>query len=81
MLGQFTAYSMFGQVGWQTGGDAQPGSPNYNPYSNYANQAPRTQNRDTVDDASVANTKMGARVTKGSDAASQNLDVIKSKAS
>lgn len=37
MLGQFTAYSMFGQVGRQTGGDAQPGSPNYNPYSNYSN--------------------------------------------
>ena len=40
MLGQFTAYSMFGQVGRQTGGDAQPGSPNYNPYSNHARMPP-----------------------------------------
>ena len=46
MLGQFTAYSMFGQVGRQTGGDAQPGSPNYNPYSNYANNTAMARNNE-----------------------------------
>ena len=77
MLGQFTAYSMFGQVGRQTGGDAQPGSPNYNPYSNYANNAPRSVGRDAEIDAPI-NTNHGARVTR-TETAPQSLDVIKTK--